>query len=114
MFSSILDLMVVGNKRKMTMMAGNGRQIREEQFIEALEFGQQQIQPIIAAQTKLSETVGKRKRQFERVLPKVKIVTFCITFEDQLTYAVFQNENWKGKMLSWRLGRKPKLPESKD
>jgi polyribonucleotide nucleotidyltransferase len=29
--------------------------------MEALEFGQQQIQPIIAAQIELAEMVGKRK-----------------------------------------------------
>jgi polyribonucleotide nucleotidyltransferase len=94
----------------MMMTEGNGRQITEERFIEALEFGQQQIQPIIAAQIKLAEMVGKRKSQFERVLPKEKIVTLCITFGDQYIHAVFQDENWNGKMLLRRLRQKPKLP----
>jgi polyribonucleotide nucleotidyltransferase len=52
------------------MIEGNARQITEERFMEALEFGQRPIQPMTAAQTKSVEMVGKRKKQFELALPK--------------------------------------------
>ncbi|MDR1527998.1 MAG: polyribonucleotide nucleotidyltransferase [Puniceicoccales bacterium] len=91
MFSSTLDLIYVGNEFNMMMIEGNADQISEERFIEALEFGQQQIQPIIAAQKKLAALVGKPKKQFDLVLPKEEIVKICATFVDKLKNAVFQD-----------------------
>jgi polyribonucleotide nucleotidyltransferase len=49
MFSSTLDLICIRNEFNMMIIKGNADQISEESFIEALEFGQQQIQPIIVA-----------------------------------------------------------------
>ncbi|MDR2776846.1 MAG: polyribonucleotide nucleotidyltransferase [Puniceicoccales bacterium] len=91
MFSSTLDLIYVGNEFNMMMIEGNADQISEERLIEALEFGQQQIQPIIAAQKKLAALVGKSKKQFDLVLPKEEIVKICATFVDKLKDAVFQD-----------------------
>src|SRR6267378_2171730 len=47
MFASSLDLIYVGNSKDMLMIEGSADQISEEKFVEALEFGQQAIQPII-------------------------------------------------------------------
>ncbi|MDR2779000.1 MAG: polyribonucleotide nucleotidyltransferase [Puniceicoccales bacterium] len=91
MFSSTLDLIYVGNEFNMMMIEGNADQISEERFIEALEFGQQQIQPIIAAQKKLAAMVGKQKKQFDLIFPKEAIVKICTTFADKLSNAVFQD-----------------------
>src|SRR5690606_14863493 len=49
MYSSTLDLIYVGTEQNMLMIEGSADQISEERFIEALAFGQQAIQPIIAA-----------------------------------------------------------------
>lgn len=90
MFSSTLDLIYVGNERDMMMIEGNADQISEERFIEALEFGQKSIQPIIAAQKELATMVNRTKREFELVLADQNIVDICKTFEQELKAAVFQ------------------------
>ncbi|MCC6414564.1 MAG: polyribonucleotide nucleotidyltransferase, partial [Opitutaceae bacterium] len=56
MFQSSLDLIYVGTETDMLMIEGSADQISEERFIEALEFGQKAIQPIIAA---IKELVAK-------------------------------------------------------
>ena len=67
MFSSSLDLIYVGTKTKMLMIEGSADQIPEERFIEALEFGQAAIQPIITAIEELKEKAGKEKKKFDLV-----------------------------------------------
>ncbi|MDR3144103.1 MAG: polyribonucleotide nucleotidyltransferase [Puniceicoccales bacterium] len=91
MFNSTLDLIYVGNERDMMMIEGNANQITEERFMEALEFGQRQIQPIIAAQKQLAKIAGREKRQFELVKAKADIVSVCSKFENKLSDAVFQS-----------------------
>ena len=90
MFTSTLDLVYVGNERDMMMIEGNADQITEERFIEALEFGQKNIQSIIYAQKKLAAMLDKQKRPFELVLADEDIVDICSTFAEELKGAVFQ------------------------
>lgn len=90
MFMSTLDLIYVGNENDMMMIEGNADQISEERFIEALEFGQKMIQPIIEAQKKLRQMAGKDKKEFSLVLPKEAIVGICVRFAEKLNEAVFQ------------------------
>src|SRR6267142_1091458 len=47
MYSSSLDLIYVGNDKDMLMIEGSADQLPEEEFIKALEFGHNAIQPII-------------------------------------------------------------------
>jgi polyribonucleotide nucleotidyltransferase len=87
MFSSSLDLIYVGTKKDMLMIEGSADQLPEEEFIKALEFGHQAIQPIIAAIEELKQLAGKPKATFplvgatpearaiiERVVPHTRIV----------------------------------------
>jgi len=67
MFSSTLDLIYVGTKTEMLMIEGSADQIPEDRFIEALEFGQASIQPIITAIEELKEKAGKEKKEFDLV-----------------------------------------------
>ena len=67
MFSSTLDLIYVGTKTDMLMIEGSADQIPEERFIEALEFGQKAIQPIITTIEELRATAGKAKVEFKLV-----------------------------------------------
>ena len=67
MFSSTLDLIYVGTKTEMLMIEGSADQIPEERFIEALEFGQASIQPIIAGIEELKKIAGKEKKEFDLV-----------------------------------------------
>ncbi|HEX2101878.1 MAG TPA: polyribonucleotide nucleotidyltransferase, partial [Candidatus Synoicihabitans sp.] len=67
MFSSSLDLIYVGTEKNMLMIEGSADQLPEERFIEALEFGHQAIQPIIATIKDLAARVGKPKVHFDLV-----------------------------------------------
>ncbi|BET69164.1 polyribonucleotide nucleotidyltransferase [Opitutales bacterium ASA1] len=67
MYSSNLDLIYVGTETEMLMIEGSGDQIPEARFLEALEFGQQAIQPIISAIKELAAQHGKPKKEFALV-----------------------------------------------
>ncbi len=73
-YESTLDLIHVGTESEMLMIEGSADQLPEERFIEALEFAQQAIQPIIRAIKDLAEKAGKPKREFELVTAKPEVV----------------------------------------
>ncbi|MGE9291037.1 MAG: polyribonucleotide nucleotidyltransferase, partial [Puniceicoccales bacterium] len=77
MFDSTLDLIYVGNEKEMMMIEGSADFISKERFQEALAYGQQQIQPIIAAQKELASKVAKAKSEFELYVPKPEILALC-------------------------------------
>lgn len=64
-YESDLDLIYVGNEKEMMMIEGSAEELPEDIFIEALEFAQKAIQPIIAAQKKLAKLAGKTKKTFD-------------------------------------------------
>jgi len=59
---SDLDLVYVGTEKELIMFEGSAREISEVDFLAALEFGHQAIQPLIAAQKELAERAGRPKR----------------------------------------------------
>jgi len=59
---SDLDLVYVGTEKELIMFEGSAREISEADFLAALEFGHQAIQPLIAAQKELAERAGRPKR----------------------------------------------------
>ncbi|MEZ5276380.1 MAG: hypothetical protein R3F07_08380 [Opitutaceae bacterium] len=63
-FSSDLDLVYVGTAEEMLMIEGSADQLPEEDFLNALEFAHQSIQPIIATINKMVSEVGKPKKEF--------------------------------------------------
>ena len=63
MLESDLDLVYVGNESDMVMYEGSAKEITDADFNAALKFGQEAIQPAIAAQKELVARVGKPKRQ---------------------------------------------------
>jgi polyribonucleotide nucleotidyltransferase len=69
LYESNLDLFYVGNGRDMLMVEGSADQIGDERLLEAMELAQRSIQPIIAAQKRLAEKVGKAKRPFSPTSP---------------------------------------------
>ncbi len=77
MFDSTLDLIYVGNEKEMMMIEGSADFISKERFEEALVFGQERIQPIIAAQKELASQVAKAKSEFELYVPKPEILALC-------------------------------------
>jgi len=64
-YESELDLIYVGNEKEMMMIEGSAEELPEEKFIEALEFSQKAIQPIIKAQKDLAKQIGKKKKSFD-------------------------------------------------
>ena len=63
MTDSDLDLVYVGNETDMVMYEGSAKEISDADFNAALKFGQEAIQPAIAAQKELAARVGKAKRK---------------------------------------------------
>ena len=59
---SDLDLVYVGNEHEVVMIEGAAHEIAEDDFIAALKFGQESIQPLIAAQKELAAKVAPVKR----------------------------------------------------
>src|SRR5437667_3017556 len=66
MVDSDLDLVYVGNETDLVMFEGSAKEITEADFNSALKFGQEAIQPMIAAQKELVANAGKPKRQITR------------------------------------------------
>jgi polyribonucleotide nucleotidyltransferase len=73
-YSSDLDLIYVGTEKDMLMIEGSADQISEERFIEALEFSQKAIQPIIKAINELRDIAGKTKKEFDLVTCDEKVL----------------------------------------
>lgn len=92
MFESTLDLIYVGNEKEMMMIEGSAEEISEDRFFEALEFGQEAIQPIIQAQKELAAKVAKSKVEFPLVIADEEILKLCREFAaDKLVDAIFQD-----------------------
>lgn len=60
---SDLDLVYVGSAKDLVMFEGAAEEISDADFNAALRFGQEAIQPLIAAQVELAAKAGKPKRQ---------------------------------------------------
>ena len=59
---SDLDLIYTGNKTDVIMIEGAALEVPDEEFVKALHFAQDAIQPLIAAQEELVRLAGKQKR----------------------------------------------------
>ena len=76
-YESDLDLIYVGSESKMLMIEGAAMQIPEADFIAALEYGQNAIQPIIKAQKELKALSDKETAEFEKVVCDDKVLEVC-------------------------------------
>ena len=65
MKDSDLDLVYVGNEKDIVMYEGAAKEITEADFNAALQFAQEAIQPMIAAQKELAAQGGKKKREIK-------------------------------------------------
>ena len=94
MYSSALDLIYVGNEKDMLMIEGSADQISEEKFIEALAFGHQAIQPIIAAIRELVKLAGKPKATFTLfgATPEARAIIERVVPTERLVTAIFGHE----------------------
>jgi len=73
---SDLDLVYVGNARgEVVMYEGSAKEITEEDFCAALQFGQEACVPIIEAQKELAAQAGKKKRDITVNIVPEEILT---------------------------------------
>ncbi len=92
MLDSTLDLIYVGNEKEMMMIEGSGEQYPEDKFMDALDFAQEQVVKIIAAQKKLAEICGKPKKEFPLIFCTPENLKMCEEYVgDRLLAAVFQD-----------------------
>jgi polyribonucleotide nucleotidyltransferase len=78
----------------MLMIEGSADQLPEEEFIKALEFGHQAIQPIIAAIEELQKLAGKPKSEFPRVgaTPEARAIIERVVPHQRIVEAIFGKE----------------------
>jgi polyribonucleotide nucleotidyltransferase len=92
MFDSELDLIYVGNEKEMMMIEGSAEELPDEKFIEALEFAQQAIQPIIKAQKELAALCAKEKKTFDLFVCTPENLKFVRELVgDKLAAGIFQD-----------------------
>lgn len=65
MGESILDLRMAASKEAIIMVEAGANEVTEEVMIQALAFGHEAIQPLIAIQEEMRTAVGKEKRTIE-------------------------------------------------
>jgi polyribonucleotide nucleotidyltransferase len=62
---SDLDLVMAGSKDAILTVESNSKEISEEVILEALEWGQKAIQPLIELQEKMAQELGKEKKGYQ-------------------------------------------------
>jgi polyribonucleotide nucleotidyltransferase len=62
---SDINIVVAGSETGVVMVEGGGDIVSEKDMIEAIFFGHQAMQPLIAVQKKLKQATGKPKRDFQ-------------------------------------------------
>jgi polyribonucleotide nucleotidyltransferase len=74
--NSTLDMIVAGTDDAVMMVEGGSKEISEEEFLDAVEFGHAQIRKVIGEIEALAARAGKPKRQFPVFLPPAAMQTF--------------------------------------
>jgi len=63
--TSDLDLVVVGTRSKVIMLEAGCNELSEEVMLEAIKFGQKNLQPIIDMQEKMASQLKVKKREYQ-------------------------------------------------
>src|SRR4051812_27099741 len=64
---SDIDVIMAANRDSIFMVEGGGKEVTENDMIEALLFGQRAIEPLLKAQEDVAGRVNKAKRTFEKI-----------------------------------------------
>jgi polyribonucleotide nucleotidyltransferase len=81
----------------MLMIEGSAEFISDERFYQALEYGQQAIQPLIAAQKELAKLAGKAKKDFELVVTPQAVLEFCESHAAESVKAALQHDSYSAR-----------------
>ncbi|NLF39210.1 polyribonucleotide nucleotidyltransferase, partial [bacterium] len=65
---------IAGSRTKVVMIEGEAKEATEQEVNEAVLFGHQQLQPLIALQEELIRKAGKPKREYTPILPSPALV----------------------------------------
>lgn len=103
---SDLNLVVAATEDAVVMVEGEGREVSEKELVEAIEFAQKSLQPVIAAQRELFVKAAKAKREIaapEKMSEISKAVAACrsdvvnaLTIKEKLARYTRLNEIKKG------------------
>jgi polyribonucleotide nucleotidyltransferase len=74
--TSTLDMIMAGTADAVMMVEGGCKEISEEQFLGAVEFGHEQIKRIIGEINALAARAGKAKREFPLFVPTTAMQAF--------------------------------------
>ena len=66
---SIVDVIIAGTEKAVMMVEGGGKEVSEETFLGAVEFGHQRLREILQIVGELARKAGKPKREFPLYLP---------------------------------------------
>ena len=72
---SELNIFMAASKDAILMVEGEAKGVSEEIMLDALWYGQEQAQPIIAMQEELMQSVGKKKRTVDAVVVDAELKT---------------------------------------
>ena len=121
MEESDLQLAMAGTQEAVVMVEAGAKEVSEEVFLEALDFGHQQIRRIVGAIAELTRQAGKSKRAWNRPSPNETLrsrvedlasggVRECIVIKDKLDR---QNrvENLWGQVLARVVSEFPEASE---
>lgn len=97
MLDSDLDLIYAGSETEMLMIEGSAEFISDERFYQALEYGQQAIQPLIVAQKELAKLAGKAKKDFELVVTPQAVLDFCESHAAESVKAALQHDSYSAR-----------------
>lgn len=97
MLDSDLDLIYVGSETEMLMIEGSAEFISDERFYQALEYGQQAIQPLIVAQKELAKLAGKAKKDFELVVTPQAVLEFCESHAAESVKTALQHDSYSAR-----------------
>ncbi len=89
MESSTLDMVMAGTAEAVMMVEGGAKEISEDQFLGAVEFGHERIKEIIRVINDLSRRAGKPKRAFKLFVPSPSLRRFVDdAFGDEIARAM--------------------------
>ena len=71
---SDLDLIYVGTKNEVAMIEGEASELPDEEFIKALHFAHEHIQPLIEAQEELKRLAGKAPRTYKALTVRPELL----------------------------------------
>jgi polyribonucleotide nucleotidyltransferase len=64
---SDIDVIMAANRDSIFMVEGGGKEVTENDMVEALLFGQRAIEPLLKAQEQMAKAVNAEKRGFEKI-----------------------------------------------